>query len=61
MARASVIIPTHNRAKLLLRAIESAKRTAVDVEVIVVVDASTDDAVSVCRDQSGAARQRRAI
>lgn len=52
MPRASVIIPTHNRAKLLLRAIESAKHAGKDVEVIVVDDASTDETGLACRDQS---------
>jgi glycosyltransferase involved in cell wall biosynthesis len=49
MARVSVIIPTHNRATLLPRAINSAKEGGEDVEVVVVDDASTDETPSVCR------------
>ena len=43
MPRVSVIIPTHNRASLLQRAIESAKHAGTDIEIIVVDDASTDE------------------
>jgi len=50
MARISVIIPTHNRARLLPRAIESAKAAGQDVEIIVVDDASADETPSVCAD-----------
>ena len=50
MARVSVIIPTRNRAKMLRRAIESAKHAGEDVQVIVVDDASTDETGSMCRD-----------
>lgn len=40
----SVIIPTHNRFKLLFRAIESViNQTYNDIEIIVVSDGSTDD------------------
>lgn len=48
MSRVSIIIPTHNRAALLPRAIESAKASGTDVEVIVVDDASTDATREVC-------------
>jgi glycosyltransferase involved in cell wall biosynthesis len=53
MTRVSIIIPTHNRASMLGRAIESATRSGTDVEVIVVDDASTDETPSVCRDRAG--------
>jgi glycosyltransferase involved in cell wall biosynthesis len=44
----SVVIPTHNRAHLLGRAVNSVLRqTFVDFELIVVDDASTDDTASV--------------
>lgn len=49
MPRVSVIIPTHNRASLLQRAIESAKHAGTDIEIIVVDDASTDETQSTCR------------
>lgn len=48
MSRVSIIIPTHSRAALLPRAIESAKASGADVEVIVVDDASTDATREVC-------------
>jgi glycosyltransferase involved in cell wall biosynthesis len=53
MPRASIIIPTHNRPRLLPRAVESARAAGTDVEVIVVDDASTDDTSSVCRELAG--------
>lgn len=44
----TVVIPTHNRSRLVGRAIESALRQQwVDLEIIVVDDASTDDTESV--------------
>lgn len=49
MTRVSIIIPTHNRATLLPRAINSAKEAGENVEVVVVDDASTDETPSVCR------------
>jgi len=46
----SVVIPTYNRAKLVLRAIESVLRaTDRDDEIIVVDDGSTDDTREVVR------------
>jgi len=44
----SVVIPTYNRARLLPRAIESARNAGSDLEVIVVDDCSTDDTREVC-------------
>ena len=42
--KVSVIIPTHNRAALLPRAVKSAlSQTLEDIEVIIIDDASTDD------------------
>src|SRR5205085_1410647 len=49
MGRVSVIIPTHNRAAMLRRAIDSAKLAGTDLEIIVVDDASTDETESICR------------
>ena len=49
MARVSVIIPTHSRPQLLVRAIDSARAAATDVEIIVVDDASSDETADVCR------------
>ena len=47
-AAISVIIPTHNRATMLLRAIESAGLAATDLEIIVVDDASSDQTPAIC-------------
>lgn len=49
MARVTVIIPTHGRPQLLVRAIDSARAAATDVEIIVVDDASSDETAEVCR------------
>ena len=49
MAKVSIIIPTWNRPHLLPRAIESARAPGVDVEVIVVDDASQDKTAEVCQ------------
>jgi glycosyltransferase involved in cell wall biosynthesis len=49
MARISVIIPTHDRPRLLPRAVESARAAGTNVEIIVVDDASIDDTAEVCR------------
>src|SRR5215831_17288461 len=48
MPKLSVVIPTHNRAKLLPRAVESVRQAGTDLEVIVVDNASADDTSQVC-------------
>jgi hypothetical protein len=53
MVTTSVIIPTHDRPQLLVRAVESARTAGADVEVIVVDDASTDETAAVCRELKG--------
>ena len=53
MPRASIIIATHSRPQLLPRAVESALAAGVDVEVIVIDDASTDETAAVCRALKG--------
>ena len=48
MPKASVIVPTYNRADTIRRAIESVQtQTFADWELIVVDDGSTDDTVSI--------------
>lgn len=56
----SVVIPTHNRAALLVRAVEAAlAQSAKDLEVIVVDDASSDDtAAELARLMAGDVRVR---
>ncbi len=49
-AAISVIIPTHNRVAMLMRAIESARVAGTKVEIIVVDDASTDQTEAICHD-----------
>lgn len=53
MPRVSLIIPTHSRPQLLVRAVESAKLAGRDVELLVVDDASTDGTAEVCRALEG--------
>ena len=53
MPRISVIIPTHDRPHLLIRAIESATRRRADVEIIIVDDASTDGTAEACEKLTG--------
>ena len=53
MPNVSVIIPTHHRPQLLVRALKSAKLAGRDVELIVVDDASTDETREVCRAYEG--------
>src|SRR2546423_8716193 len=48
MPRVSVIIPTHDRPQLLAGAVDSARAAAVDVEIIVVDDASSDGTARAC-------------
>lgn len=53
MPRVSLIIPTRSRPQLLVRAVESAKLSGRDVELVVVDDASTDSTAEVCRALEG--------
>jgi glycosyltransferase involved in cell wall biosynthesis len=48
MPKLTVIVPTHNRAGLLERAVESVQRAGTDLEIIVVDNASTDNTSEVC-------------
>ena len=49
----TVVITTHNRSRLLPRAIKSAQSAGSDLEVIVVDDCSSDDTHEVCAKISG--------
>ena len=49
MPKVSIIITTHSRPRLLPRAVESARLSCSDAEVVVVDDASTDETAEVCR------------
>jgi glycosyltransferase involved in cell wall biosynthesis len=53
MPKASIIITTHNRPHLLPRAIDSARASGSDVEVVVVDDASSDETAELCQSVSG--------
>ncbi|HEX8556588.1 MAG TPA: glycosyltransferase [Pyrinomonadaceae bacterium] len=54
MPKISVIITTHDRPRLLRRAVESARAaSAAGAEIIVVDDASTDETAEVCRGLGG--------
>lgn len=53
MPRSSIIIATHSRPRLLPRAVASARAAGVDVEVIVIDDASSDETADVCRALEG--------
>ena len=53
MPRVSIIIPTFDRPQMLLRAVDSARSAATDVEIIVVDDASSDTTAEVCRGLAG--------
>jgi glycosyltransferase involved in cell wall biosynthesis len=48
MAKATVVIATHSRPTLLVRAVESAQLTCKEVEVVVVDDASVDETAEMC-------------
>jgi glycosyltransferase involved in cell wall biosynthesis len=53
MPKASIVITTHNRPQLLPRAINSARSSGGEVEVVVVDDASSDETAGICRSLSG--------
>jgi glycosyltransferase involved in cell wall biosynthesis len=53
MQRISIIITTHNRPRFLPRAVESARLSCRDLEIVVVDDASTDETVEVCQSLPG--------
>src|ERR671913_1916056 len=49
MATASIIITTYNRPHVLPRAVESARESGKDVEIVVVDDASSDETAEICQ------------
>ncbi len=49
MPKASIIIATHNRPHLLPRAVNSARASGTDVEIVVVDDASSDGTAEICK------------
>jgi Glycosyltransferases involved in cell wall biogenesis len=51
--KASIIIATHSRPHLVPSAVESARASGRDVEIVVVDDASSDETASVCKNLSG--------
>jgi glycosyltransferase involved in cell wall biosynthesis len=53
MQKVSLIITTHNRPRLLLRAVASARLSGRDAEIVVVDDASTDETGEVCQSLPG--------
>jgi glycosyltransferase involved in cell wall biosynthesis len=53
MPSVSVVIPTYSRPSLLPRAVESARASGKDVEIIVVDDGSADDTAKVCSRLNG--------
>ena len=53
MPKASIIITTHSRPHLLPRAINSARDSGREVEIVVVDDASSDETAEVCQSVSG--------
>lgn len=50
MATVSIIITTNNRPHLLPRAVDSARESGSDVEIVVVDDASSDQTAKICKD-----------
>jgi glycosyltransferase involved in cell wall biosynthesis len=58
MPKASIIITTHNRPHLLSRAINSARASGTDIEVVVVDDASSDETAKICQSVLGIAYVR---
>ena len=53
MPKASIVITTHNRPQLLARAIDSARSSGSEVEVVVVDDASSDETAKICHSLGG--------
>jgi len=53
MQRVSIIITTHNRPRLLSGAVESARLSGRDPEIVIVDDASADETGEVCRSLPG--------
>ena len=52
MAIVSIIITTHNRPHVLPRAVESARESGNDIEIVVVDDASSDQTAEICKSLS---------
>lgn len=52
MGTASIIITTHNRPHVLPRAVESARESGKDIEIVVVDDASSDQTAEICKSLS---------
>jgi glycosyltransferase involved in cell wall biosynthesis len=53
MPKASIIITTHDRPHLLPRAINSARDSGREVEIVVVDDASSDETAEICQSVPG--------
>ena len=51
--RVSIIITTHDRPRLLRRAIQSARESGTNAEIVVVDDASSDETAAVCKSLGG--------